>query len=50
MTAQDKVAFISGGTGQGRAYLAELLVKNGYEVHGIKCRSPVTRVDFESKY
>jgi GDPmannose 4,6-dehydratase len=34
-----KVALITGITGQDGAYLAELLLKKGYEVHGIKRRS-----------
>ncbi|HEV2552971.1 MAG TPA: GDP-mannose 4,6-dehydratase [Bosea sp. (in: a-proteobacteria)] len=34
-----KVALITGVTGQDGAYLAELLLKEGYEVHGIKRRS-----------
>ncbi len=34
-----KVALITGVTGQDGAYLAELLLSKGYEVHGIKRRS-----------
>ncbi len=34
-----KKALITGVTGQDGAYLAELLLSNGYEVHGIKRRS-----------
>ena len=34
-----KKALISGVTGQDGAYLARLLLKQGYEVHGIKRRS-----------
>ncbi len=34
-----KVALITGITGQDGAYLAELLLSKGYEVHGIKRRS-----------
>jgi GDPmannose 4,6-dehydratase len=34
-----KVALITGVTGQDGAYLAELLLQKGYEVHGIKRRS-----------
>ena len=34
-----KVALISGVTGQDGAYLSELLLDKGYEVHGIKRRS-----------
>ena len=34
-----KVALISGVTGQDGAYLSELLLTKGYEVHGIKRRS-----------
>jgi GDPmannose 4,6-dehydratase len=35
----DKVALITGVTGQDGAYLAELLLSKGYVVHGIKRRS-----------
>lgn len=38
MSAQ-KVALITGVTGQDGSYLAELLLEKGYEVHGIKRRS-----------
>lgn len=34
-----KIALITGITGQDGAYLAELLLEKGYEVHGIKRRS-----------
>ena len=34
-----KKAIITGITGQDGAYLAELLLEKGYEVHGIKRRS-----------
>jgi GDPmannose 4,6-dehydratase len=34
-----KIALITGITGQDGAYLAELLLKKGYQVHGIKRRS-----------
>ena len=37
--AAKKVALITGVTGQDGAYLAELLLKKGYEVHGIKRRA-----------
>ena len=36
---KNKIALISGITGQDGAYLAEFLLKKGYEVHGIKRRS-----------
>ena len=36
---RDKVALITGTTGQDGAYLAELLLAKGYIVHGIKRRS-----------
>jgi GDPmannose 4,6-dehydratase len=36
---QQKVALITGVTGQDGAYLADFLLKKGYEVHGIKRRS-----------
>ena len=35
----DKVALITGTTGQDGAYLAELLLAKGYIVHGVKRRS-----------
>jgi GDPmannose 4,6-dehydratase len=35
----NKIAFITGVTGQDGAYLAEFLLGKGYEVHGIKRRS-----------
>jgi GDPmannose 4,6-dehydratase len=35
----DKVAMITGATGQDGAYLAELLLDKGYIVHGVKRRS-----------
>ena len=34
-----KKALITGITGQDGAYLADFLLKKGYEVHGIKRRS-----------
>ena len=34
-----KKALITGITGQDGSYLAEFLIKKGYEVHGIKRRS-----------
>ena len=34
-----KIALITGITGQDGSYLAELLLANGYEVHGIKRRT-----------
>mgnify|MGYP001791470515 CR=1 FL=1 len=40
-----KVALITGVTGQDGAYLAELLLEKGYEVHGIKRRSSLFNTD-----
>ncbi|MGB8702594.1 MAG: GDP-mannose 4,6-dehydratase, partial [Thermosynechococcaceae cyanobacterium] len=40
-----KVALISGITGQDGAYLAELLLEKGYEVHGIKRRASLFNTD-----
>ena len=37
--SKNKVALITGVTGQDGSYLAELLLEKGYEVHGIKRRS-----------
>ena len=34
-----KIAFITGITGQDGSYLAELLLKKNYIVHGVKRRS-----------
>ena len=39
MLTNNKVALITGITGQDGSYLAELLLEKGYEVHGIKRRS-----------
>jgi hypothetical protein len=39
MTLKSKVALITGITGQDGSYLAEFLLKKGYEVHGIKRRT-----------
>jgi GDPmannose 4,6-dehydratase len=40
-----KIALITGITGQDGAYLAELLLKKGYEVHGIKRRASSFNTD-----
>jgi GDPmannose 4,6-dehydratase len=40
-----KIALITGVTGQDGAYLAELLLKKGYEVHGVKRRSSLFNTD-----
>ncbi|WP_031443972.1 GDP-mannose 4,6-dehydratase [Arenibacter algicola] len=40
-----KVAFITGVTGQDGAYLSEFLLKKGYEVHGLKRRSSMFNTD-----
>ena len=40
-----KTALITGVTGQDGAYLAELLLKKGYQVHGIKRRSSLFNTD-----
>lgn len=45
MTAHLKVALITGVTGQDGAYLAELLLGKGYEVHGIKRRTSLLNTD-----
>jgi GDPmannose 4,6-dehydratase len=44
-TTTKKVALITGVTGQDGAYLAEFLLKKGYEVHGIKRRSSLFNTD-----
>ena len=40
-----KKALITGVTGQDGAYLAELLLEKGYEVHGIKRRASLFNTD-----
>lgn len=40
-----KIALITGITGQDGAYLAEFLLKKGYQVHGIKRRSSLFNTD-----
>lgn len=40
-----KTALITGITGQDGAYLAEFLLKKGYEVHGVKRRSSLLNTD-----
>jgi GDPmannose 4,6-dehydratase len=42
---QQKVALITGVTGQDGAYLAELLLEKGYIVHGIKRRTSLINTD-----
>jgi GDPmannose 4,6-dehydratase len=45
MNTSKRVALITGVTGQDGAYLAELLLKKGYEVHGIKRRASLFNTD-----
>ena len=45
MLNNKKVALITGITGQDGAYLAELLLLKGYEVHGIKRRASLFNTD-----
>ena len=45
MSQSSKVALITGITGQDGAYLAELLLSKGYEVHGIKRRTSLFNTD-----
>lgn len=40
-----KIAFITGITGQDGAYLTELLLNKGYEVHGLRRRSSLNNTD-----
>ena len=44
-TSRPKVALITGITGQDGAYLAELLLEKGYDVHGIKRRASLFNTD-----
>lgn len=43
--SKKKVALITGVTGQDGAYLSELLLAKGYEVHGVKRRSSLFNTD-----
>lgn len=45
MTNTPKVALITGITGQDGAYLAELLLAKGYEVHGVRRRTSLFNTD-----
>ena len=45
MSEKNKVALISGITGQDGSYLAEFLLKKGYIVHGIKRRASSFNTD-----
>ena len=45
MSQANKVALITGITGQDGVYLAELLLKKGYIVHGVKRRSSLFNTD-----
>ena len=40
-----KRALVTGITGQDGAYLAEFLLKKGYEVHGVKRRTSLFNTD-----
>jgi GDPmannose 4,6-dehydratase len=44
-SSQPKVALITGITGQDGAYLAEFLLKKGFEVHGLKRRTSLFNTD-----
>ena len=45
MPSEQKVALITGITGQDGSYLAEFLLKKGYIVHGVKRRSSLFNTD-----
>jgi len=45
MQAKQKIAFITGITGQDGAYVAELLPKKGYMVHGMRRKSSSLNTD-----
>jgi GDPmannose 4,6-dehydratase len=45
LTTPRKVALITGVTGQDGAYLSELLLDKGYEVHGVKRRASLFNTD-----
>ncbi len=44
-TSNEKIALITGVTGQDGSYLAELLLGKGYEVHGVKRRASLFNTD-----
>ena len=41
----NKVAIITGVTGQDGSYLSEFLLEQGYEVHGMRRRSSVSNTE-----
>jgi GDP-D-mannose dehydratase len=43
--SEEKVALVTGITGQDGSYLAELLLEKGYRVHGIKRRTSLFNTD-----
>ncbi len=45
MATDKKIALITGVTGQDGAYLSELLLQKGYEVHGVKRRTSLFNTD-----
>ena len=45
MAKSKKKAFITGVTGQDGSYLADLLIKKNYEVHGLLRRSSLVKTD-----
>lgn len=45
MNPRQKIAFITGVTGQDGAYLSEFLLKKGYIVHGLKRRTSLFNTD-----
>lgn len=45
MLKQNKVALITGVTGQDGSYLAELLLEKGYQVYGLQRRSSIPNTD-----
>ena len=45
MVKMNKIAFITGVTGQDGAYLSEFLLSKGYIVHGLKRRSSLLNTD-----
>ena len=50
MTKKQKVAFITGITGQDGSYLLELLLKKNYKVHGLKRRTSLFNTDRIDKF
>ena len=50
MSVKNKVALITGISGQDGSYLTELLLNKGYRVHGVVRRSSLIKTDRIDKF